>query len=116
MTDTVCQHDRIMGRVDDFACRACGATWPRVGHGIPAGPGTALYAKLAGYGLPPCDDCKIRAFAMDLWGPDGCARNIKTITQWIRWEATRMLTTAKTHTIIAKWLETEGIIHGATKL
>ena len=109
-----CQHPRIIGRVAEYMCRDCKRLWPRTGHGIEPGPGTRLYEKLHGYGLPPCDECRVRAFAMDLWGDEGCRRQLRTIAQWLKWEAVRITASANSDAVVLNWLQREGILNDAT--
>ena len=106
----MCAHLRILGRVNEYMCRDCRQIWPRDAHGIAPGPGTRLYEKLHSYGLPQCDQCKLRAFQMDLWGEEECLRQVRTIAAWLKWEAARIAASSKSDEVVINWLQKEGIL------
>jgi hypothetical protein len=53
------------------------------------GPGTELSKMLKRFGIEYVPGCKCADHArqMDLWGPDGCERQIQTIVGWLRKES-----------------------------
>ena len=51
-------------------------------------PGTELTAMLSWFGKERAGcKCKQHAVKMDVWGPDGCRRNMDTILRWLSVEA-----------------------------
>lgn len=102
--------DHKIGLNDRFYfCRKCNQGWPREETGVLEGPGTRLYAALEKLGLPHCDECLTRAFAMDLWGPEGCRKNRETILRWLRSEASRVFYRGRMDDFIWAWIEERGI-------
>ena len=55
------------------------------------GPGTQLHELLARWGIKASEGCSCRGrmIQMNKWGIDGCEKNIETIVEWLKQEASK---------------------------
>jgi len=64
-----------------------------------------MYQTLHAMGLPECEACKARAFQMDVWGVEGCKEKMGTIIQWLRFEASRAISSRRLDDKIQTFIE-----------